>query len=140
MQARSVEDGSAPSPSPELRPNPYTRPAILILLAEHDSHGYELVERLADMGFDARDARDSASLYRLLRAMEREGLTTSSWDISKAGPPRRVYSITSYGELYLRNSQEQLTRQRDALDALLDRYQAIVSRPTLPSLRAFSNG
>jgi poly-beta-hydroxybutyrate-responsive repressor len=134
-----VEDGSRSIPA-ELRPSPYNRPAILILLAEHDGHGYELVERLAEIGFEARDARDSASLYRLLRAMEREGLTTSSWDISNAGPPRRVYCITSAGQLYLRSCEEPLTRQRDALDALLDRYRAVMSPPTSPVVRTLARG
>jgi poly-beta-hydroxybutyrate-responsive repressor len=109
----------------EFRHYTYFRSAILVLLKEYDSHGYELVDRLAEVGFDSRDSRDSASIYRMLRAMDKEGLTTSSWDVSKVGPPRRVYAITAEGNRYLRDSKSSLVRQRDALDALLQRYDRV---------------
>jgi poly-beta-hydroxybutyrate-responsive repressor len=108
----------------------------LALLKEYDSHGYELVERLAELGFDSRDSRDSASIYRMLRSMEKEGLTTSQWDVSKVGPPRRVYAITSAGERYLRDCRSSLLRQRDALDALLHRFDTVDDAPG--SLRTFA--
>lgn len=111
--------------SGDFRHNFYSRPAILVLLKEYDSHGYELVERIAEVGFDSRNSRDSASIYRMLRTMEKEGLITSSWDVSKTGPPRRVYAITAPGERYLRNCKGLLVRQRDALAALLDRYETV---------------
>jgi poly-beta-hydroxybutyrate-responsive repressor len=110
----------------EFRHYTYCRPAILILLKEHESHGYELVDRLAELGFDAHDSRDSASIYRMLRAMDKEGLTTSTWDVSKVGPPRRVYAITADGDRYLRGCKGSLVRQRHALDRLLDRYSLVV--------------
>ena len=114
----------------EFRHYTYCRPAVLVLLSEFDSHGYELVERLDDLGFASRDARDSATIYRMLRSMEKEGLTTSSWDVSKVGPPRRVYSITADGRRFLRDSKFSLVRQRDALDALLARYETVADVPS----------
>jgi DNA-binding PadR family transcriptional regulator len=114
----------------EFRHYTYCRPAVLVLLSEYDSHGYELVERLDELGFASRDARDSATIYRLLRSMEKEGLTRSSWDVSKVGPPRRVYAITPEGQRLLRDSKVALVRQRDALNALLARYEAVADIPS----------
>ena len=122
-------DGAARPSNVEFRHYTYCRPAVLLLLSEYDSHGYELVERLDDLGFASRDTRDSATIYRMLRSMEKEGLTTSSWDVSKVGPPRRVYSITAYGRQFLHDSKFALVRQRNALDALLARYEAVVEVP-----------
>ncbi len=112
-------------PRGEIRHYTYYRPAILLLLKEQGSHGYELFRRLAELGFDSRD---SASLYGVLRDMESSGLITSSWDTSHSGgPPRRVYAITVNGDKYLRDSEALLVRQRDALSAMLDRYRAVAA-------------
>ena len=104
------------------RPSTYQRPAILILLRERESHGYELVQRLADLGFEPPVA---ASIYAVLRAMEADGLVRSSWDTSRrGGPPRRVYAATEQGEEYLHELAPLLNRYREALGVMLDRYHA----------------
>lgn len=51
----------------------FTEPAVLLLLREDPRHGYELLERLP--GVSAEDGHvDLGNLYRLLRALEAEGL------------------------------------------------------------------
>ena len=67
--------------------------AILGLLEERASHGYELVARLNDSGTVA----DTVGVYRALRAMEAEGIVSSTWDVSQRGPARRVYVPTPAG-------------------------------------------
>lgn len=110
----------------EFRRYTYHRPAILLLLREHESHGYELFGRLAELGFDSRD---SASLYGVLRDMEKVGLIGSSWNMSQSGgPPRRIYATTALGDQYLRDSEALLVKQRDALNVMLDRYRAVSKR------------
>ena len=111
---RDIEDGSA------LRRYSYYRPTILVLLKEHKSHGYELANRVATLGFDPRAG---ATLYGVLREMENEELIASSWELSEhGGPPRRVYSLTPIGEEFLADSMPVLARQRQALGALLELY------------------
>jgi DNA-binding PadR family transcriptional regulator len=101
----------------------YYRPTILILLKEHESHGYQLIGRMNDLGFDQRLA---SSLYGVLRDMEDEGLIASSWDLSgTGGPPRRVYRLTGPGDQFLRHAVPTLVRQRDALGAALDLYSVL---------------
>ncbi|MGH9177444.1 MAG: response regulator [Acidimicrobiales bacterium] len=109
--------------SEDLRARSLLRPAILLLLKEHESHGYELVSRLAELGFDVPDF---GGLYRALRSMEDEGLVSSHWGTPARGPARRVYGITSDGDQQLKESAPALVNQRRAIGGLLDRYRGLV--------------
>ena len=57
-------------------PRSYLRPCLMLLIAETPSHGYDLLERLEELGLGATDP---GGLYRTLRAMEREDLVKSEW-------------------------------------------------------------
>jgi len=56
------------------------------------------MERAAESGFEAMNL---STLYRTLRQIEKDGLCESKWETSKAGPARRMYTITGIGEAYL---------------------------------------
>src|SRR5919198_1277095 len=75
-------------------PRNFLRPCLLLLLREQPAHGYELLERLRPLGF-TRD--DPGGLYRALRALERDGLVASEWEVSDLGPDRRTYQLTREG-------------------------------------------
>ena len=75
-------------------PRNYLRPCLLLLLAEGTSHGYELLDQIADLGLDRVDP---GGLYRCLRAMDEEGLVRSTWQPSTIGPARRTYELTDAG-------------------------------------------
>ena len=110
-------------PTDDLRARSLLRPAILLLLKEHESHGYELVSRLAQLGFDVPDF---GGLYRTLRSMEDEGTVSSHWGTPARGPARRVYAITAEGDRQLRESAPALVNQRLAIGDLLDRYRGLI--------------
>ena len=76
--------------------NRFLRPYILLLLAEEPAHGYELMGRLSEFGVDP-GSTDPSILYRLLRMMEMEGLTSYKLDPSGSGPARKVYYLTDEG-------------------------------------------
>ena len=82
----------------EVRPRNWLVPVILLTLREWNSYGYELMERAAAFGFEAMNP---GTLYRTLRQMEKDGVVESTWETSKGGPARRMYSITDAGEAYL---------------------------------------
>ena len=109
----------------DVRSRGLLRASILLLLKEKESHGYKLVSRLADLGFEVTDL---GGLYRTLRGMEQEGIVASSWGTSERGPARRVYSITPGGEAQLHDSAAGLVSQRRAIGEVLDRYRDIVRR------------
>ena len=50
----------------------FTEPALLLLLRERPAHGYDLLERLPELTGEQRV--EMGNLYRLLRALEEEGL------------------------------------------------------------------
>ena len=75
-------------------PRNFVRSCVLLLTAEAPAHGYDLLDRLETVGVVGADA---GGLYRILRSMEQEGLLTSHWETSDAGPARRTYRLTDEG-------------------------------------------
>ena len=100
----------------------FVEPALLLLLAERPRHGYDLVESLPDVTGDARRV-DMGNLYRLLRALEREGLVASSWDEGATGPAKRVYTLTEAGRAVLDRWAESLPEVRSVVDAFVERHE-----------------
>jgi DNA-binding PadR family transcriptional regulator len=100
------------------------RPALLLLLAEGDSHGYELIDKLDKLGFET-DNLDSSILYRDLRDMEEVGLIESTWDEDSKGPRRRVYQINDEGLRRLQVWFEGLDQIRNQIVVLQDRFQML---------------
>jgi PadR family transcriptional regulator PadR len=100
------------------------RPALLLLLAEGNSHGYELMDQLDSIGFDS-ESLDSSIVYRDLRDMEEMGLIQSTWDDDSKGPKRRVYQIQEEGFSRLSGWLESLDLVRDQIEVLQTRYKNI---------------
>jgi PadR family transcriptional regulator PadR len=98
----------------------FGEPALLLLLRERRSHGYELLERLPELTLEGRV--DMGNLYRVLRALEEEGIVTSSWDDDAAGPAKRVYALTEAGDRLLDRWSDALREVRAQIDEFLTRY------------------
>ena len=112
----------ADRPDPPL-PRHYPLAAFLLLLAERPAHGYELVARLGEVG---PAGSDLATHYRLLRTMEADGLVSSSWGPSAAGPHRRTYRLAPAGVALLHAWADALRCAQAALGAYLDRHDGLV--------------
>lgn len=108
-------------------PRNYLRPCLLLLIAERPSHGYDLIERLEELGLGATDP---GGLYRALRSMERDGLVDSGWETSNSGPARRTYNPTEEGVEWLHAWAGALSESRRLVGRFLDRYQAVVASET----------
>ena len=104
----------------EVRPKNWVVPVALVLLREESSHGYELMERLEEFGFE--DVVSAGTLYRTLRRMEKEGLCESEWETSGSGPARRAYSVTDAGEEYLAAWAEGCKRYQNIMDCFYEAY------------------
>lgn len=74
---------------------------ILALLQDQESYGYELVERLRDLGLTELA---TGAVYPALSRYERAGFLESSRRASPDGPPRKYYAITAAGADELRRS------------------------------------
>lgn len=103
-------------------PRSFLRPILLLLLAERDSHGYELLEQVTELGLERTD---TGGLYRALRAMEQEGLVTSTWEPSTSGPARRRYALSEEGLDWLHASAGSLREIVRHLQTYLHRYAAL---------------
>ena len=99
----------------------FTEPALLLLLRERPSHGYDLLERLPELTGEQRV--EMGNLYRLLRALEDEGLVSSEWDERSPGPAKRRYAITEHGLRLLDQWVEALRGSQDRTARFLERYE-----------------
>ena len=112
---RRREDGSW---AVRARVERFAEPALLRLLAERPTHGYELLEQLpALLG---EDRVDVGNLYRALRALEEEGLVVSEWQAELPGPAKRTYTLTDDGRAALDAWLGSLASLRDGLTSFLD--------------------
>jgi PadR family transcriptional regulator PadR len=96
----------------------FGEPAVLCLLAERPTHGYELLERLPALLGEERV--DVGNVYRALRALEEDGLVVSEWQAGLPGPAKRTYTLTDDGREALRAWLASLAGLRDALTDFLD--------------------
>ncbi|MBE3100322.1 MAG: PadR family transcriptional regulator [Planctomycetes bacterium] len=95
------------------------QPAILTLLARGATHGYRVVQRLAETPLMRASRPDPTGVYRMLRLMEKRGLVVSAWDLSDSGPAKRSYRLTPGGRRCLARWVRTLDAYRRAIDGLL---------------------
>src|SRR5436189_6106474 len=98
----------------------FTEPALLLLLRERPAHGYDLLERLPEI--TGAERVEMGNLYRLLRALEEEGVVVSEWDDDSPGPAKRRYAITERGLQLLDQWAEALRGAQERTERFLARY------------------
>jgi DNA-binding PadR family transcriptional regulator len=119
----------------------YLRACLLLLIAEHPDHGYDLTARLPALGLADADA---TTTYRMLRMLESDGAVVSAWRPSGSGPARRVYHLTGRGLADLAECGRELRSTQAQMAGLLRRYEAVpgllrrrradaVDRPEMPA-------
>lgn len=116
---KAPQDKPAVGRGSEARPRNWLVPVILLSLRDWNSYGYELMERASAFGFEAMNP---GTLYRTLRQMEKDGVVESTWETSKGGPARRMYSITDSGKTYLDFWANSLQQYQKTMDAFFRLY------------------
>jgi PadR family transcriptional regulator PadR len=91
--------------------------AVLAVLADRDSYGYDVVRRLRDSGLHGVG---DASVYGTLRRLHQAGALTSYAVASGEGPHRRYYRLNEAGQALLAETARAWSGVTHALDALLD--------------------
>jgi PadR family transcriptional regulator PadR len=99
----------------------FVEPAVLLLLSEGPRHGYELLDRLPELVGEERV--DVGNLYRVMRALEEEGVVESEWRADLPGPAKRTYRLTEPGRQLLEQWVEALRTARDDISAFVSRYE-----------------
>jgi poly-beta-hydroxybutyrate-responsive repressor len=98
----------------------FVEPALLLLLREGETHGYDLADSLSELVPDERV--DLGNLYRLLRALEDEGLVRSRWRDDLPGRAKRTYELTDEGRIVLAAWADSLDQLSNNLAAFRRRY------------------
>lgn len=113
------DEGGGPCPRHIRR---FLEPALLLLLHSDAGHGYNLTERLRELGLEYYPV-DSSMVYRILRQLEEAGIVVSAWETEgTGGPPRRVYRLTEEGDGYLAGWVADLRETDRLLHTFLDAY------------------
>ncbi|HSV67953.1 MAG TPA: PadR family transcriptional regulator [Mycobacteriales bacterium] len=91
---------------------------LLHMLAEQESYGYEVVQRLQAVGL--ADVLEG-TVYPALARLEREGRVTARLVSSSAGPARKYYRPTAAGYAALVTGTATWTRHTAIVNAVLTR-------------------
>jgi DNA-binding PadR family transcriptional regulator len=102
-------------------------PAVLTILADGPLHGYRIVERMAEMPITGGSRPNPTGIYRVLRALEKEGYVTCTWDLSDRGPAKKCYRLTSLGRQCLNQWIDTLDDYRRAIGKLLSEARRTVA-------------
>jgi len=89
-------------------------PIVLAILAEGDSYGYAILQRVRELSGGRLEWTDGM-LYPVLHRLERLGHVEARWEVAESGRRRRYYRITAQG----RNQLLEERRQWQAVDAAL---------------------
>lgn len=106
------------------------RPVVLAMLARGATHGYSIVQQLAELKLFADSPPDTSGIYKVLKAMEKEGLISSEWDLGKSGPAKRRYALTKNGRICLKRWTKTLRDYRAQIDILLEILDAPAPKQT----------
>ncbi len=106
------------------RPPRFLRAFLLLFLAEGETHGYELIEKLKEIGVKY-ETYEFGYVYKTLRNMEKEGLLSSRWNVKEKGAAKRIYRITEKGLQSLDEWAQVLGNIRDSLNSFLKAYNKI---------------
>lgn len=89
-------------------------PIVLAILAEQDSYGYAILQRVRARSGGRLEWTDGM-LYPVLHRLERLGLVLARWELADNGRRRKYYRITPEGRQRLAEER----RQWEAVDATL---------------------
>ena len=101
-----------------------TQPAILMLLAQTRTHGYVLIQKLNQSNFIDGEI-EAATIYRMLRRMEHDGLIVSRWQHGEFGPARREYELTERGREHLDHWVGSLKVRMKQIESFISYYKGL---------------
>jgi PadR family transcriptional regulator PadR len=91
---------------------------LLHLLAEQESYGYEVVQRLRSEGLTGLE---EGTVYPAMARLEREGRVSSRLIPSSSGPARKYYRPTEAGYAALAAGKQAWAMQAKVADTILGR-------------------
>lgn len=92
-------------------------PLILSILAEGESYGYEIIQRISALSDEEINWSDGM-LYPVLHRLEEQGLVISEWRKMDSGRRRKYYKLNEKGEGVLRQEKHQWEIVNNTLNKL----------------------
>ena len=113
-------------------------PIVLAILAESDSYGYAILQRVRELSGGHMEWTDGM-LYPVLHRLERLGHVEARWEIADSGRKRKYYSITTQGRAQLAEDRKQWqavdSTLRGIWKAVSASFRASIVSPTAPLLQ-----
>jgi DNA-binding PadR family transcriptional regulator len=81
-------------------------PIVLAILAEDDSYGYAIIQRVRELSGGRLQWTDGM-LYPVLHRLGRLGYVEARWETADSGRRRRYYRITAAGKTHLAEQRMQ---------------------------------
>ena len=81
-------------------------PIVLAILAEEDSYGYAILQRVREASGGRMEWTDGM-LYPVLHRLERLGHVEARWEVAESGRRRKYYRITAQGQAQLAEERSQ---------------------------------
>lgn len=89
---------------------------VLSIISEGETYGYEILQKLSDVGFDQLQ---EGTMYPVLTRLEKKGYIGCRKAKSPLGPIRKYYSLTDSGAEYLDGFRECYQRVTECADRVL---------------------
>lgn len=90
---------------------------LLAVIAEEETYGYEIMEKLEKHGFTFAK---EGSIYPLLLRLEKERLIAGTLRPSPSGPNRKYYRLTEQGERQLADFRRHWRELNQAVNRIIE--------------------
>ena len=88
---------------------------ILSIIANKDVYASEILEQMKKADLLIVEG----TLYPLLTRLKNDELLSYRWEESKSGPPRKYYTITTAGTLFLKELQKSWTELGESVNKII---------------------
>jgi PadR family transcriptional regulator, regulatory protein PadR len=81
-------------------------PLVLSILAEEESYGYTIIQRVRKLSGGEIEWTDGM-LYPVLHRLEGLGFVRSRWEVAESGRKRKYYTLSAVGQRALAEQKQQ---------------------------------
>jgi DNA-binding PadR family transcriptional regulator len=108
-------------------------PIVLAILAEGDSYGYAILQRVRELSGGHLQWTDGM-LYPVLHRLERLDQVEARWEVAESGRRRRYYRITPRGRAQLAEDRRQWQAVDETLRGIWRQSLRVPARPAPAAL------
>ncbi|MCA9361001.1 PadR family transcriptional regulator [Candidatus Kaiserbacteria bacterium] len=92
---------------------------VLLIIGSKSTYAPDILKQLKTANLLVVEG----TLYPLLSRLKRAGLVAYTWEESKTGPPRKMYSITKSGQEVLSKLESSWESLNSSVNSLIKKYE-----------------